>query len=266
MSELFQQDTTQLFLTQLVRDAGTILQQYFNQDSVKEFQKEGVDFTTEADKKVDTYLQKQLKKEFPSSNFLTEETAPEDYSSLAKAENMWVIDPLDGTINFSRRHPNFAISIALMHKGEVKMGIVYAPLLDKLYFARSDQENAYLNDKIIHTSITSELRESTVACDWSWDLEKRKTLIKWLGCIAGDVRQIKSMGSAAADLSSLGEGKIDGYINSGLKPWDTAAASIIIQKAGGIVTTSKGEKWDPFNPDIFASNKHLYKMLLKRIG
>jgi myo-inositol-1(or 4)-monophosphatase len=265
MSHLSDLDNVEIFIKRLLIDAGDILKKYYASKNLTEFQKKGVDFTTEADRLVDSFLQKEIKKEFPLSNFLTEETAPENYSDLSRAENLWVIDPLDGTINFSRRHPNFAISIALMHKGKIRLGVVYAPLLEKLYFAREDREHAYLNDSPITVSDTAELRESVIACDWAWDLEKRKHLLKWLTQLAGEIRQIKSMGSAAADLSSLAEGKIDVYIHSGLKPWDIAAAGLIVKKAGGIITTPQGKDWSPFNSDILSSNKPLYKKILKRL-
>lgn len=253
------------YLQNLVKKAGKILQKYFNSGTFKQKQKAGVDFTTQADADVDKFLRDSLKEKYPMSNFLTEETAPSDYSSLSKTENMWVIDPLDGTINFSRKHSNFAISVALMDKGEIKLGIVYAPIENKLYYAQSDKEGAFLNDKKINVSNTSTLRETVVACDWAWDLKKRKNVIRWLDKLCGHIRQIKSMGSAASDLASLGGGKIDVYIHSGLKPWDVAAAGLIIKKAGGTISLPDGSEWSPFNPDILASNNILYKEILKLI-
>ncbi len=249
----------------LIKEAGKKLCRYYSSKDYACRQKAGVDFTTQADEEVDKFLRDSLKKEFPQSNFLTEETALEDYSSLASTENLWVIDPLDGTINFSRGNPNFAISVALMDKGETELGAVYLPASDKLYFARSDKEGASLNQSPIQVSQTSDLRETVVACDWAWDLVKRKRVVSWLGQICGSVRQIKSMGSAAADLSSLAEGRIDVYLHSGLKPWDTAAAAFIIQKAGGKVTLPNGSPWSPFNPDILASNSNLQGKILDLI-
>jgi len=253
------------YLQDLVKEAGKILQKYFNTGFFTQKQKEGVDFTTQADSEVDKFLRDNLKKKYPVSNFLTEETAPSDYSSLSETENLWVIDPLDGTINFSRKHSNFAISVALMDKGKIKLGVVYVPIENKLYYAQSDKEGAYLNNEKIKVSSTSVLRETVVACDWAWGLNKRKNVIKWLDKLCPHVRQIKSMGSAASDLASLAAGKIDVYIHSGLKPWDVAAAGLIIKKAGGKITLPNSSEWSPFNPDILASNNILFKEVLKLI-
>ncbi|MBI2641903.1 hypothetical protein HYW87_04945 [Candidatus Roizmanbacteria bacterium] len=256
---------TQQFVRRLIKKAGKILKNYFYSDNIIRKEKAGVDFTTEADQEVDKFLQSKIKSRYVKSNFLTEETAPKDYSSLSDTENLWVIDPLDGTINFSRKHPNFSISIALMHKGEIILGTIYVPLEDKLYEAMKNREGSYLNNKRIYTSETSALRETVIACDWAWDLEKRKNVIRWIEYLSGQIRQVKSMGSAAADLASLAEGKIDAYIHSGLKPWDVAAAGIIIPKADGIITLPNGSTWSPFDSDILASNGILNKKMLELI-
>ncbi|MCL4374936.1 NUDIX domain-containing protein [Patescibacteria group bacterium] len=262
----FDLDEVESSLIQLVKEAGIILRRYFESGGFTQRQKAGVDFTTQADCEVDQFLKDKLAKKYPNSNFLTEESAPADYASLADKGNLWVIDPLDGTINFSRKHSNFAISIALMDHGHTRFGVVYLPAENKLYFARSDKDAAYLNGEKISCSSTAALRETVVACDWAWDLDKRKTLVAWLGRLSGHIRQIKSMGSAASDLCSLAAGKIDVYIHSGLKPWDAAAAGLIIKKAGGVVTLPDGSPWSPFQPGILASNKKLHHRIIRLVS
>jgi len=250
------------YLVEISSQAEEILKGYFTSKNYFVKQKEGVDFTTKADEEVDKFLVKAIQKKYPQSNFLTEETAPKDYSSLKNKENLWVIDPLDGTINFSRRHPNFAISIALVNKGRAKLGVIHVPIQNETYWAQEDKNGAFLNNKMINVSKTENLRETTIACDWAWDLEKRKNVVDWIGKLIGSVRQIKSMGSAVADMASLAKGQIDIYMHSGLSPWDMAAASIIIEKANGKITTPKGEKWNVFNPDILATNNILHQQIL----
>lgn len=253
-------------LVNIVLEAGEILKKYYYSDDLVSYQKEGVDFTTEADREVDSFLIKKLKELYPQIEFLTEETAPDDYASFKDKENLWIIDPLDGTTNFSRKNHNFTISIALVNKGQPVLGVVYLPILNNLYTAQIDENVAYLNQKPIRISSIANLKEVVVACDWSWDLEKRKDVIKWLNNINAYIRQIKSMGSASADLASLAEGKLDAYIHSGLKPWDVAAAALIIEKAGGKITDSKGNKWDIFNPEIVATNKIIHEEVVKLIN
>jgi len=210
-------------------------------------------------------LRENIKRQYPQTSLLTEETAPKDYSPLRKVDNLWVIDPLDGTVNFSRNHPNFAISIGLVDKGIPKLGVVYVPVTNDLYWAERDQEGAFCNGKLIRISPTENLEETVVACDWGWQLEKRLNVVRWLGSIVMHVRQIKSMGSAVADLASLAAGKIDGYIHSGLKPWDVAASALLIEKAGGKITTPAGEDWDVFCPEMLASNGILHDKILNLI-
>ncbi len=254
------------FLVGLLPQAGEILKAHFINRDFTQRRKEGVDFTTQADEEVDAFLRENIQKRFPNTSFLTEETAPDDYSSLRDVDNLWVIDPLDGTINFSRRHPNFGISVGLVDKGIPKLGVVQIPMTGDIYWAQTDLENAFLNGEPIHASQTDDLGESVAACDWAWGLEKRLNVVRWLGSISTHVRQIKSMGSAVADLASLAAGKIDVYIHSGLKPWDVAASALLIKKAGGRITTPTGGDWDVFQPDILASNGILHERILDLIN
>lgn len=259
-------EVSRRFLVELLPQAGKILKAHFVNRDFTQRRKEGVDFTTQADEEVDVFLRENIHKRFPDTKFLTEETAPEDYSSLRNVDNLWIIDPLDGTINFSRKNPHFAISIGLVDKGIPKLGVVQVPMTGDIYWAQADLENAFLNGAPIHVSQTDDLGESVIGCDWAWGLEKRLNVLAWLGSIITHVRQIKSMGSAVADLASLASGRIDVYIHSGLKPWDVAASALLIQKAGGRITTPTGANWDVFQPDILASNGILHERILNLIN
>lgn len=254
------------YLVDLVPQAGGTLKRYFASRDFTQRSKAGVDFTTQADEEIDAFLLGKIKKQYPQTNFLTEETAPADYSSLRDASNLWVIDPLDGTTNFSRKHPNFAISIGLVDKGIPRLGVVHIPMTGDTYWAQADQEGAFLNGEPIHVSPTDDLGTSVIACDWAWGLEKRLNVVLWLGNISTHVRAIKSMGSAVADLASLAGSQIDAYIHSGLKPWDVAASALLIEKAGGKITTPTGANWDVFSPDILASNGILHDRLVNLIN
>ena len=258
-------DETKEYLLKLVPQAGDILRGYFASGKFTSESKGGVDFLTQADKEVDTFLLESIRKEYSRYPILTEETAPKDYSSLKQLDNLWIVDPLDGTVNFSRHHPNFSISVGLVDKGVSKLGVVYIPITEDLYYAQADKEGAFLNGEPIKVSSTKDLRETVLACDWSWILEQRLSVVRWLGSIVIHVRQIKSMGSAVADLASLANGRIDAYIHSGLKPWDVAASSLLIEKAGGKITTPSGRKWNVFEPEMLASNAILHKSMLDLI-
>lgn len=255
------------FLDRIVPKAGDILCKHFAERKFFVRQKEGVDFTTQADEETDKFLREEIAKVFPDHQFLTEETAKDgSWKGLRDAENLWIIDPLDGTINFSRGEPNFAISVALVSRGKTLVGVAYNPISDDYYTASELRDGAYKNGERIYVSKTKELREVTLACDWAWGLEKRLNVVEWLRKTSTHIRQVKSMGSAVADLAKVAEGKVDVYLHSGLKPWDVAASGYLVQKAGGKVTLPNGKSWNVFEEDIFASNGILHPQIAKLIN
>ena len=231
-------------------------------------QKSGVDFTTQADKEADRFISEELLRLFPQSKVLSEEAVEGDYSSLKYEENLWVVDPQDGTINFSRGHENFAVSIALGRLGVSRLGIIHMPLRRETYWAQEDLPGAFrvLTNEPIRVSNTKSLREVLVAIDWPYDLEQRQEVLRWAACFAPYVRQIKSTGSAVCDLAMVAAGKIDIYVQLGTKPWDTAAGRLLVKKAGGEVTTPEGEECDMFNNRILATNGVLHKTALELIN
>ncbi|OGZ53270.1 MAG: hypothetical protein A3B25_00145 [Candidatus Ryanbacteria bacterium RIFCSPLOWO2_01_FULL_48_26] len=259
---------SQEFLTKIIKEAGEILKKHFANPQYTVTEKSGVDFTTQADTETDAFIRKAILSEYPHAILLTEETAQtnQDYSELRKAKQLFIIDPLDGTTNFKHGVPHFAISIAEIANGQPITSVIYKPVTDELVIAEKDKEGATKNGITINVSNTQNLREAVIACDWPWDLGKRHFVPEWLSKLHPKVRQIKIMGSAVSDLVSLASGTIDVYIHACLKPWDEAAASLIVEKAGGKITTSTGEKWDIFKPDILASNGTLHDKILELIN
>lgn len=253
------------FVTDLVLEAGEILKKYFNSGEFTSKSKGGVDVITQADVEIDKFLREKLQKQFPESSLLTEETAPKDYLSLKDTDNLWIIDPIDGTVNFARGNPHFAISVGLADKGVSKLGVVYLPLENELYWALTDQKEAFLNGKPLRVSSTENLKETVFGCDWGWQPSERSELFESLRKIILHVRQIKCANSAVAEPATLANGKMDAYLIFGIKPWDIAASSLFIEKAGGKITTPKGEKWDIFNPNMLATNGILHQKMLDLI-
>lgn len=250
-------------ITQIIPTASGLLKQYFESGNFTSKSKGGVDFVTTADEKTDKFLIESIKRKYPQSQFLTEETAPKDYSNptFRTAKNLWIIDPLDGTTNFSRGDSNFAISIALVRQGITQLAVVHQPMTEETFSAQIDYEGAFLNKKPIHVSKTEDLKKTSVACGWPWDLKKRPITAKALGKLCASVGQIKSGGSAVLDIVNLARGHTDVFFHFSLKPWDVAASSLILKKAGGTITTPNGNAWDVFNPDILASNGILHEKI-----
>jgi myo-inositol-1(or 4)-monophosphatase len=254
------------FVLKLMPKAGKILMEYFTSKKYEIHQKEGNDFATDADLEVDKFITGNLKRKFPQSNFLTEETAPDDYSSLEKVENLWVIDPLDGTINFSRQNPIFAISVALCNHGIPQIGVVYLPVSKDLYWTTKIEKYAFHNNELIHVSKINTLPKTIIATDWSRKPVNNKRLLKWIGKTHSLTKQIKIMGSAVEELVMIADCKTDVYLHFGLKPWDMAAAGLIIQKAGGKVTQTDGSKWNIFKPGILATNGIIHEKIITLVN
>lgn len=243
-------------LITIVTLAGEHLTQ-FRKKGFTTHSKGGVDFATEADDFIDAFLKKSLSEKFPDTTFLTEETAPSDFSQYIEKENLWVIDPIDGTVNFSRGSDHCAISVALVDKGKTKLGVVYLPFEQKLYWAQQDSDEAFCNDFSLKVSDVAILQQALVCCDWSWDIEKRKKTLHMLEKVLPYVRAIQCRGSAAAEISSIAAGEVDAYFINGLKPWDCAAGILIAEKAGASIQSLDGKEWSVFSSDFLITNGKL---------
>lgn len=241
------------FLRELLPEAGKKLKNDFVEGGFRQFPKEGVDFTTQADIETNEFLRRQISEKYPEHQFLTEETLPTFSQDPATIERLWVIDPLDGTANFSTRDPHFAISVALVTKSQPILAATYAPMFDELYLARADSEVATCNGKPINVSQNEDLKKTIVRGDWAWDLSRRPAMAEIITKLCDKVRFILLKGSAVLDLSRLARGDYDAYIHMGLKPWDVAAASLLVTKAGGVITTPDDKPWNIFTSEIFAT-------------
>ncbi|MBI4079401.1 MAG: inositol monophosphatase [Candidatus Levybacteria bacterium] len=243
------------FASHVALAAGGKLRAEFYKRESRAITKGDFDFNTEVEIKIDAIITSMLKRRFTTMQILTEETAPEDYSHMQSVDRLWIVDPLDGTTNFLRRRPHFAVSIALVEKGMPLAAVIYLPMQDELYTAQADSPYAFLNGQVIHVSGTSTLRETWIESGISWDMTKRKVFAKeWFPPLSQNVRAFTMSGSAVFDLAAVAKGEVDGFVFCGIKPWDQAAAGLLIQKAGGKITTSYGKKWNAFAKDIVASN------------
>lgn len=220
--------------------AGDILRQGFG-TSFQISKKEGKhNLVTEYDHLAEKHIISFLKQHVPDSQFLAEESG----FSGKTAENIWVIDPLDGTVNFAHQIPMFAVSIALEKKGELFCGVVYQPITHELFVAEK-MRGAYLNGKKIEVSEVTKLFDSILCTGFPYNLDENPHhCIEHFVDILKMGIPIRRIGSAAIDLAYTAAGRFEGFFEVGLSPWDCAAGILLVDEAGGKTTN-----WDkkPFH-------------------
>ncbi len=183
----------------------------------------------------------------------------------ATAGDVWIIDPLDGTTNFAHGFPFFAVSIALLRDGVPLVGVVYCPMQDELFTACHDC-GAWLNGGPIKVTDTRFLVESLVATGFPYDIHKNlDEILMQLRDILPKVRDIRRAGAASIDLAYVACGRLDGFWEMDLQPWDTAAGWLLVNEAGGTVTDFIGKNYSPFIPEILAANPTIHSLLLKQL-
>ncbi len=244
----------------IVKQAGNLLLKFFN--SKHEIHYKGLfDMVTEADLASEKAIVTSLKKLTPEIQILAEESSSQSELKRQSSGYQWVIDPLDGTTNFAHGFPHFAISVALLNNGKPMLGIVFDPLKNELFTAINDQ-GASLNNSSIHVSSTSHSDKSLVATGFPYTIREidQKNLIEFctfrLAC-----QGIRRFGAAALDLAYVASGRLDGFWEYGLKPWDTAAGILLVKEAGGNVTRYDGAEYAVNCPDIIASNGRIHPFM-----
>jgi myo-inositol-1(or 4)-monophosphatase len=243
---------------QAAREAGEILTGLFG--NLKNINKKGeIDLVTEADIRSETAILKVIRDNFPGDGFLTEESGEIGNNS----ERLWMIDPLDGTTNYAHSFPFFAVSIALQVKGEIVVGQVFNPILDERFEAVKGQ-GAFLNGKPIKVSKIRTLKESLLATGFPYTIYKdHEGVIDVFTRMLVRVQGVRRPGAAAIDLCYVASGKFDGFWEQGLNPWDTAAGSLIVREAGGMLSDYKGDAYSPFQKTVVAANPYIFTDMLK---
>jgi myo-inositol-1(or 4)-monophosphatase len=196
------------------------------------------DFVTEVDKAAEEAIIDTLKQAYPAHAILAEESgasAPEGGS-----EYTWIIDPLDGTTNFIHGFPQYAVSIALQHKGQIAHAVVFDPTRNELFTA-SRGRGAFLNDRRMRVSRRTQLREALIGTGFPFrQLEHLDEYVKMFKLVTEHTAGVRRPGAAALDLSYVAAGRLDGFWELGLSPWDVAAGSLLIIEAGGLIADFTG--------------------------
>ncbi len=236
------------------RAAAVVLMKDFKKRHVKHFKTES-DFSTEADIGAEKIILKIINEKFPDHNIVTEESQEIDNSS----DYTWIIDPLDGTINYATGIPYFCVSIAMAFKGRVMVGVVLNPHDKELFYAERDK-GAYLNDKRIHVSKVSDITRSYIAGPIKvTELIEPIMKVNKIG--------YRIFGSSELDYANVACGRIDARLKpSSMKIWDFAAGCLLIEEAGGKITDIEGDKWTLESKQIIASNGKLHNKILDLIN
>jgi len=233
--------------------------------------KGAVDIVTEADHEVEALITGHLRRAFPDHLVIAEEAAAG--STLQAPPNdrhVWYLDPLDGTTNFAHAYPHFSVSLALGRGADLLFGIVHDPLRDETFVARRG-EGARLNDRPISVSTVRTLADALLATGFPYD--RRAHVDFYLGFLAdfmGAAQGVRRNGSAALDLCYVACGRLDGFWEWKLRPWDTAAGVLIVREAGGEISDFRGAPFAMFGTQTLASNGCLHtamvRMLTARLG
>jgi myo-inositol-1(or 4)-monophosphatase len=218
---------------------------------------------TDADFAANQAIRKTIEKAFPSHVILSEED-PRPSASVRSAENIWVIDPLDGTNNFARGYPVYAVSIALVQRGQLVVGVVHDPLRAETYSAMRGG-GAFLNGKRLQVSQVSRFDESVLGFELSHAQELRERGLAWFARLGSRSVTARIGGSAALSLCYVAAGRLDGYLHLSLNPWDVAAGLLMIREAGGRVTHMDGRSATLDGGDYVAANRKFLPVILKAI-
>ncbi len=237
---------------QIAREAGAILRREF--DRPKEISYKGeVDIVTESDRRSEALVVARLREHFPDHAIIAEEGG----GGGVGARYCWHVDPLDGTTNFAHGYPCFAVSIGLADDGVPVAGAVFNPISDEM-FSAARGEGAFLNGKPIHVSPIEKLAHSLVATGFPTHQRKRSANMNYYWEFTLRSHGVRRDGSAALDLCSVACGRFDAFWEFNLKSWDTTAAVLLVEEAGGKVTDMSGAPYRLGGPHTLASNGRIH--------
>ncbi|MFN0043311.1 MAG: inositol monophosphatase family protein [Alphaproteobacteria bacterium] len=234
----------------LVRDFGEV-------EQLQVSLKGPADFVSTADHAAERILRRELERARPGYGFLMEESA----ATVGDGRHRWIVDPLDGTLNFLHGIPHFAISIALERDGEIVAGLIYDPIRHETFAAEKGQA-ATLNDRRLRVSARSKLNEAVIATGIPFKAHADHPLyLRQMGAIMAEVAGVRRFGAAALDLAWVAAGRFDGFWEISLSPWDIAAGLLIVRESGGFVSEIGGGHRMMETGSMLAANAKLHMPL-----
>lgn len=240
--------------TDLAREAGSLLLQKFGRVTAVATKSTPTDLVSDADRESESLILERLLTERPDDGVLSEEGGRE----VSESGLTWIVDPLDGTVNYLFGLPMWAVSIAVVDERGPRTGVIVDPTRDELFAAQRDR-GANLNGAPIRVSDREELSTALIGTGFAYDAESRKVQAKRMPAVLPDVRDIRRAGSAALDLAWVACGRLDGFFEAPMKVWDRSAGEILVREAGGVVSPLD----PPFGDDrgVIAANAGLHPLL-----
>ncbi len=249
---------------QAARQAGDYLREHLGSVRAQDVTYKGdIDIVTPYDLEAQRLVVQSIKAAFPDHSFLTEER--QEKTGASSSASRWIIDPLDGTTNYARGFPYFCVSLALEVSGQVELGVVYAPMLDELFYATRGG-GAFMNGLPMQASTTPRLKEAVVSTGFPYDNGATlQECLRLLARITPIARTSRCLGAAALDICYVACGRLDAYWDIEMSPWDIAAGGLIVSEAHGRVTGVKGQPFDHLGHSILASNAVLHAAILEAL-
>ncbi len=250
------------FAIETARQAGQLLRARFEQQHTVASKSSPIDLLTEADLASERLIVARIRQRFPTHAIRAEEMA----AGAQVSDVFWLIDPLDGTTNYAHGFPIFSVVIALAYRDEVQIGVTYDPLRDELFTAQRGA-GAFLNGRRLRVSQAAHLGQALVATGFPYDRATNpQNNLGPFNQIMPRVRGIRRGGSAALDLAYVAAGRLDGYWEFWLNPWDWAAGALLVTEAGGTVTDVAGNPWRLDSRSMVATNGLLHGELLRAVN
>jgi len=245
--------------SQAALKAGKLLREGFGTQFEITSKANPLDLVTEFDKAAEALIIDFIKSQFNGHAFLAEESGFSEYQG---ADVLWIIDPLDGTMNFAHHIPFFVVSIAAVVDQSIEVGVIYQPINQELFVAQKGR-GSYLNGSKIHVSKAVNLAQAVGATGFPYSFDERKHYTTQFLNFLNVGNPIRIIGSAALNLAYVATGRFDLYWGNNLMPWDVAAGKLLVEEAGGQITHFDGSSYDAFKEaNIVATNGTLHNAIL----
>lgn len=249
-------------LIRAAQSAGALIQDRINGKFSVETKAGPNDLVTEVDKASEALIMDIIRQDFPDHFILSEEIGEVKMDSTTK----WIIDPIDGTVNFANGIPLCCVSIGIEKDGTMIMGAIYNPMMNEFFFAEKG-EGAFLNDKIIRVSHQNQVKHACLVTGFPYTyLDMENGPLEVFSRLIRKGIPVRRLGSAAIDLCWVAAGRFDGFYEHKLNAWDSAAGFLMVEEAGGEVTNFLGEPYSPYQPHIVATNGKIHQELLRWIA